>query len=333
MPKPKVFVSRIIADKALEKLSGEADIDLWQDELPPSYEVLTGKVRDVEGLLSLLTDRVDAALMDSAPKLKVIGNLAVGYDNIDIPEATKRGIPVGNTPEVLTETSADLAFTLLMSAARRVVEADRFTRKGLWKTWGPGLMMGQDIHHSTLGIIGLGRIGREMAKHAGGFDMKVIYFSRTPAPEELEKELGLERKASLDELLAESDFVSIHVPLTESTYHMIGEKEFEKMKPTAVLVNTSRGPVVDQKALYNALKSGRIFSAGLDVTEVEPIPPDDPLLTLDNVIILPHIGSGSVATREKMALMAADNIIAGLHGELLPNCVNPEVYQEQWDSG
>ena len=327
MSRPRVFVSRIIAEKALEKLSEEADIEVWQDELPPPYEVLSEKVRDAEGLLSLLTDKVDAALMDAAPNLKVVSNLAVGYDNIDVAEATRRGIPVSNTPEVLTSTTADLAFTLLVSAARRVVEAEKFTRAGKWKTWGPALMLGQDIHHATLGIIGLGRIGKEMAKRGKGFDMTVIYYDEYPAPVEIEKQLGLRRVSTLDELLTEADFITIHVPLTEATRHLIGENEFEKMKPTAVLVNSARGPVVDQKALYNALKSGQIFSAGLDVTEVEPIPQDDPLLTLDNVIILPHIASGSFVTREKMALMAADNIIAGLKGKPLPNCVNPEVQQ------
>lgn len=328
MSKPRVFVSRIIAEKALEKLSTEADIEVWQDALPPPYEVLSEKVRDVEGLLSLLTDKVDAALMDTATKLKVVSNLAVGYDNIDVSEATRRGISVSNTPEVLTETTADLAFTLLVSAARRVVEADKYTRAGKWKTWEPSLMLGQDIHRATLGIIGLGRIGKEMAKRGRGFSMTVIYYDEYPAPAEIEQELGLRRVATLDELLAEADFITIHVPLTEATRHLIGEKEFEKMKSTAVLVNSARGLVVDQKALYNALKSGQIFSAGLDVTEVEPIPQDDPLLTLDNVIVLPHIASGSVITREKMALMAADNIIAGLRGEPLPNCVNPEVQKK-----
>jgi glyoxylate reductase len=186
-------------------------------------------------------------------------------------------------------------------------------------------MLGQDIHRATLGIIGLGRIGKEMAKRGRGFDMTVIYYDEYPAPAEIEKELGLRRVSTLDELLTEADFITVHVPLTEATRHLIGEKEFEKMKPTAILVNSARGPVVDQKALYNALKSGKIFSAGLDVTEVEPIAQDDPLLTLDNVIVLPHIASGSVVTREKMALMAAENIIAGLRGDILPNCVNPDV--------
>ena len=326
MTKPKVFVSRIIADKAMEKLATETEMEVWQEELPPPYEVLTEKVRTAGGLLSLLTDKVDAALMDAAPELKVVCNLAVGYDNISVPDATKRGIPVCNTPEVLTETTADLAFTLLMAAARRVVEADKFTRKGLWKTWGPGLMLGQDIHHATLGIVGLGRIGREIAKRARGFSMKVLYHDEYPQPDEVETQLGVTRVTELKELLAASDFITLHVPLTEETRHLIGEKEFSLMKPTAVLVNSSRGPVVDQEALYNALKSGTIFAAGLDVTETEPIAPDDPLLTLDNVIILPHIASGSYVTREKMALMAADNLLAGLRGELPPNCVNPEAF-------
>ncbi|NLE07752.1 MAG: D-glycerate dehydrogenase [Dehalococcoidales bacterium] len=329
MEKPRVFVSRIISDVAIEKLSKEADVEIWPEELPPSYEILTEKVRNAEGLLSLLTDRIDAALMDAAPKLKVVSNLAVGYDNIRIPEATKRGIAVSNTPEVLTETTADLAFALLMAAARRVVEADKFTRAGKWKTWGPGLMLGQDIHHATLGIAGMGRIGREMAKRAAGFSMRILYYDEFRQPEAVEKQLGLEKVATLDELLTESDFISLHVPLTEKTKHLIGREQFAKMKPTAVLVNSSRGPVVDQKALYEALKSNTIFAAGLDVTETEPISPDDPLLTLDNVIILPHIASGSYITREKMAVMAVDNIIAGLRGEKLPECVNPEVYGKQ----
>jgi glyoxylate reductase len=326
MAKPKVFVSRIIADKALQKLAVETEMEVWMEELPPSYEVLTDKVREVEGLLSLLTDRVDAALMDSAPDLKVVANLAVGYDNIVVPEATKRGIPVCNTPEVLTETTADLAFALLMAAARRVVEADKFTRKGLWKTWGPGLMLGQDINHATLGIVGMGRIGKEMAKRAGGFGMKVLYNDEVKQPDDVEKALKLTYVSKLQDLLAEADFITLHVPLTENTRHMIGAEEFSMMKPAAVLVNSSRGPVVDQKALYDALNSGRIFAAGLDVTEVEPIAADDPLLTLDNVIILPHIASGSYVTREKMALLAVDNLLAGLRGEIPPNCVNPEVF-------
>ncbi len=305
-------------------IAGATEMEVWHEELPPPYEVLLEKVRDVEGLLSLLSDRVDATLMDAAPKLKVVSNLAVGYDNISVPEATKRGIPVGNTPGVLTETTADLAFILLMTAARRVVAADNYVRKGQWKTWGPMILLGQDIHHSTLGIIGLGRIGTEVAKRARGFNMKVLYHDAVRRSEEEERQLGVEYVSELAELLSASDFISVHVPLLPETRHLIGASEFALMKPTAVLVNTSRGPVVDQKALYEALKSGRIFAAGIDVTEVEPIPADDPLLTLDNVVITPHIASASFSTRKNMALMAAENLLAGLKGETPPNCVNPE---------
>jgi glyoxylate reductase len=281
------------------------------------------KVPDVEGLLALLTDKIDAALMEAAPKLKVISNLAVGYDNIDIPEATRRGIVVGNTPGVLTETTADFAFALLMAAARRVVEADGFTRKGLWKTWGPMVLLGQDIHHATMGIVGLGRIGVEIAKRAKGFDMEVLYYDPLRR-NEVEKELGVEYISELSTLLSRSDFISLHLPLCPETHHLIGAAEFAAMKSTAILVNTSRGPIVDQKALYQALKSHQIFAAAIDVTEIEPISPEDPLLTLDNVIIAPHIASASFTTRTSMATMAAANLIAGLRGQIPPNCVNPE---------
>jgi len=227
---------------------------------------------------------------------------------------------------VLTETTADIAFALLMAAARRVVEADRHVRKGLWKTWGPMILLGQDIHHATLGIIGLGRIGIEVAKRARGFNMNVLYHD-VVRNEEKEKQLGMKYVSELNELLSKSDFISIHVPLLPETHHLIGASEFALMKPTAVFINTSRGPVVDQKALYEALSSGKIFAAGIDVTEIEPISPDDPLLTLENVVITPHIASASVHTRRNMAIMAAENILAGLRGEVLPNCVNPEVTQ------
>jgi glyoxylate reductase len=324
MAKPKVFVTRRIAQQALDMIAQVAEMEMWSQELPPPYEVLIEKIRNIEGLLTLLTDRIDAALMKAAPKLKVISNLAVGYDNIDIAEATRRGIVVGNTPGVLTETTADFAFALLMAAARRVVEGDRFTRKGLWKTWGPMIMLGQDIHHATLGIVGLGRIGAEIAKRAKGFDMKVLYYD--PIRQiEAEKQLGVEYVSELPTLLSQSDFVSLHLPLCPETHHLIGAAELAMMKPTAILVNTSRGPIVDQKAIYEALKSRQIFAAALDVTEVEPIPLEDPLLTLDNVIIAPHIASASFATRTKMAVMAARNLIAGLHSQIPPNCVNPEV--------
>jgi len=299
------------------------EMEMWPQETPPPYDVLLEKVQDVEGLLALLTDKIDAGLMEAAPRLKVISNLAVGYDNIDIPEATRRGIVVGNTPGVLTETTADFAFALLMAAARRVVEADGFTRKGLWKTWGPMVMLGQDIHHATLGIVGLGRIGVEIAKRANGFDMEVLYYDPIRRSE-VEKELGVEYISELLTLLSRSDFISLHLPLCPETHHLIGTAEFAAMKSTAILVNTSRGPIVDQKALYQALKSRQIFAAAIDVTEIEPISPEDPLLTLDNVIIAPHIASASFTTRTSMATMAAANLIAGLRGQIPPNCVNPE---------
>jgi len=304
------------------------EMEVWPEELPPSYKVLLEKVPDVEGLLTLLTDRIDSTLMDTAPDLKVISNLAVGYDNIDISEATKRGIVVGNTPGVLTETTADLAFALLMATARRLAEADSYTRKGLWKTWEPMVLLGQDVHSATLGIIGMGRIGAEVAKRARGFNMKVLYHDIRRLSRRKERQLGVEYVSELVKLLSGSDFVSLHVPLTNQTRHLIGTDEFAVMKPTAIFINTSRGSVVNQKALYEALKSGQIFAAGLDVTEIEPIPPDDPLLTLDNVIILPHIGSASFATRRNMALMAAENLLAGLRGEVPPNCVNPEALSD-----
>ena len=323
MAKPKVFVARKMAQEALDRIAEVADVDLWQEDAPTPREVLMAKVKDIDGLLSLLTEKVDVELMNAAPKLKVVSNLAVGFDNINIPEATKRGILVGNTAEVLTETTADFAFALIMAAGRRVAEGDRWTKGGKWKTWGPMMMLGQDIHHATLGIIGLGRIGAEVAKRAKGFGMKVLYFDQQRWREE-EKRLGVEYISELSALLAMSDFVTIHVPLNSQTHYLIGPAEFALMKPTAILVNTSRGPVVDQKALYEALKSRQILAAAIDVTEVEPIPPDDPLLTLDNLVITPHIASASVATRTKMATMAAENLITGLSGQIPPNCVNPE---------
>ncbi|MFQ5997618.1 MAG: 2-hydroxyacid dehydrogenase, partial [Dehalococcoidales bacterium] len=251
------------------------------------------------------------------------------FDNIDVPAATKRGIVVGNTPGVLTETTADFAWALIMATGRRVAEGDRWTRSGKWKTWGPMILLGHDIHRATLGIVGCGRIGLEVAKRARGFDMKVLYYDTIRRKPEEEKEFGLEYVPKLHDLLSRADFVTVHVPLMAETRHLISTAEFAAMKPTAIFVNTSRGPVVDQKALYQALKSGQIFAAGLDVTEVEPIPMDDPLLTLDNIIIAPHIASASVATRTKMATMAAANLIAGLKGEMPPNCVNPEVLQKK----
>ena len=324
MAKPKVYITRQIAQKALDMIAQVTEMKVWSEELPPPREVLLAEAQNVDGMLTLLTDKIDATLMEAAPRLKVISNLAVGYDNIDVPEATRHGIVVGNTPEVLTETTADFAFALLMAAARHVAEADAFTRKGRWKTWEPMVMLGQDIHHATLGIVGLGRIGMEIAKRAKGFNMKVLYYDAIRRSEEEERQLGIEHIPELSTLLSQSDFISLHTPLTPQTHHLIGAAQFAIMKPTAILVNTSRGPVVDQKALYEALKSRQIFAAAIDVTEVEPISLDDPLLTLDNIIICPHIASASVITRTNMATMAAENLIAGLSGQIPPNCVNPE---------
>ena len=329
MAKPKVFVARKMAQEALDMIADATEMELWEDELPPPRDVLLNKVKDIDGLLSLLTDKVDAELMDAAPRLKIVSNMAVGFDNINVPKATKRGILVGNTHGVLTETTADFAWSLIMATGRRVAEGDRWTRSGKWKTWGPMILLGYDIHHATLGIVGCGRIGLEIAKRAKGFDMKIMYYDTVRRKPEEEKEYGLEYVPKLHDLLSRADFVTVHVPLMAETRHLISTAEFAAMKPTAVFVNSSRGPVVDQKALYEALKSGQIFAAGLDVTEVEPIPMDDPLLTLDNITIAPHIASASVATRTKMATMAAANLIAGLKGEMPPNCVNPEVLQKK----
>jgi glyoxylate reductase len=325
MAKPKVFVSRLIPEEGLTIVRGAADAQVWEDELPPPHDVLLDKVRDVDGVLSLLTDKVDGDLMDSAPHLKVVSNLAVGYDNIDIPAATERGIPVGNTPGVLTDTTADFAFTLLMASARRLQEGIDYVRAGKWKTWGPMLLMGQDIHGATLGIIGFGRIGQGMATRSAGFGMRVLYYD-VYRRQDLEQSMGV-AYADLDTLYRESDFITVHTDLNEKTRHMINQDAFSKMKRTAIVINTARGPIVDPEALYEALKAGRIGGAALDVTEPEPIPIDSPLLTLSNCIVTPHIASASVATRGKMARIAAENLVAGLRGDRLPACVNPEVYE------
>jgi len=325
--KPKVYVSRLLPKEAMEKIHAYCDAKVWDGDLPPPRPVLLEEVKNIEGLLSLLTDKIDAELMDRAPKLKVVSNCAVGFDNIDVKEATKRGIIVGNTPGVLTDTTADFAFALLMAAARRVVEGDKLVRAGRWKTWGPMILLGQDVHNATLGIVGMGRIGIAMARRAKGFGMKLLY-TDVVRNKQAEEEFGIEY-VDMDTLLAKSDFITLHTNLTPETQHLIGKKQLEKMKKTAVLVNTSRGPIVDNMALYDALRSGKISYAALDVTEPEPIPADHPLLTLDNVIVVPHIASASVATRTKMGLMAADNLIAGLKGEIPPNPVNPEVLKNR----
>jgi len=323
--RPRIFVTRRIPDIGMELMQLQADVELWQEPRPPEYSLLAQKARGVDGLLCMLTDKIDGSLMDTiGPQLKVISQVSVGIDNIDLAAATDRNIPVGNTPGVLTDTTADLAWTLLMTAARRVAESDRFVRAGKWKTWGPIDFLGLDITRATLGIIGFGRIGQAVARRAQGFDMRVLYHSRQRRPE-AEQECRAQY-VDLDTLLHEADFVSLHTNLTTETHHFINEARLAAMKPTGILINTARGSVVDPKALYRALASGTIAYAALDVTDPEPIEPDDPLLTLDNIVVIPHIGSASVKTRNKMAEMAAENLIAGLKGERLPNCANPQVY-------
>lgn len=324
MAKPRVFITRVILEKGLGLIRDFCDMDLWIDGLPPPRQVLLERVRGVDGLLCLLTDPIDGEAMDAAgPQLKVISNHAVGFDNIAVAEATRRGIPVGNTPGILTDATADLTFALLMAAARRVVEAERFVRAGLWKTWSPALLLGADVAGATLGLVGFGRIGQAVAKRATGFGMRILYHDPSAGPlPDIPAEC-----TDLDTLLKESDFVSLHVPLNSGTRHLMNGRNFSLMKPTAILVNTARGQVVDPVALHAALKEKRIFAAALDVSDPEPLPMDSPLLELENLIILPHIGSASRTSRERMSLMAAENLIAGLKGERLPNCVNPEVYR------
>lgn len=326
MARPKVYVTRKIPSPGLEIIGEYCDYELWPDvEYPPPRSVLIEKVRDKDGLLCLLTDRIDAEVMDAAPNLKVISTYSVGYDHIDIDAATKRGIYVCFTPGVLTNATADFTWALLLAAARRVCEADRYVRSGKWdKPWNPFMLLGVDVYGKTLGIIGLGRIGRAVAERARGFNMKVIYYDLYRLPPSEEAKLGVEYR-SLEDVLRSADFVSIHVPLSKETYHLIGERELRLMKPSAILVNTSRGPVVDEKALYKALKEGWIRAAGIDVWEQEPTPKDNPLLTLDNIVAAPHIASASEEARSSMAEMAARNLVAVLKGEMPPALANPDV--------
>ena len=321
--RPRVFVARLIPEEGLAPIREACDADIWTDEMPPTRAELLRRARGCDGLLTLLTDKVDDELLEVVgPGLKVVSNFAVGYDNIDVAACARRGVLVGNTPGVLTETTADLAWALMLAAMRRLPEGDRYVRAGAWRTWGPQLLMGGDIHGATLGIVGFGRIGQAVARRASGFGMTVLYSSRTAAPDDVETALGV-RRVDLDELLATSDIVSLHCPLVPETRGLIDAAALALMKPTAVLVNTSRGPVIDQAALAVALRTGAIAAAALDVTDPEPIAPDDPLLSLDNCLVVPHIASASRATRGRMASMAAANLIAGVRGEPLPNQVPP----------
>lgn len=326
MFKPRVYVTRQIFPDALDLIEKSAELEIWPDEEPPSPEQLRKAMANVDGAIINVMDRIDAALLDAAPKLRVLSQVAVGLDNIDIPAATKRKILVGYTPGVLAKSTADLAFALLLAVARRVVESDKWVREGNWKiSHHPMFWLGSEVNGSTLGIIGLGGIGLETAKRGLGFDMKILYHSRT-RKRDMESEYGL-KYASFKRVLTESDFLSIHVPLTPQTNRFIGEKQLKMMKSTAILINLARGPVVDTDALYKALTKGWIAGAGLDVFDPEPVPKDHPLLALDNVVVLPHIGSASNRSRREMHLLAARNLVAGLKGERLEQCANPELYE------
>lgn len=328
LQRPRVFVTRIIPERGLRMIRERFDAEVWPDPAPPPKQLIAQKVRDVDALASLITDTIDREVFDAAPNLKIVAQYAVGYDNIDVKEATKRGIHVTNTPGVLTETTADFAWALLMAVARRVTEANRYIRSGKWKVgWQPTMLLGRDVYGATLGIIGLGRIGSAVASRAKGFDMKILYYDMMRRPE-LERQLGVEY-ADLDGLLQRSDFVTVHVPLTDETYHMLGARQFRKMKKTAYLINNSRGSVIDEKALHNALKEEEIAGVALDVFEQEPTPTDNPLLQLDNVIAAPHISSASHETRSRMAEMVAENLIAYFEGKVPPNLVNPGVLKLQ----
>ena len=324
MARPKIFVARRIPAAGLDPIVAACDVDVRPDRLPPPADALRERVRDCDGLVSLLTDRVDSALLDAAPRLKVVSNFAVGFNNVDVPACTARGVCVGNTPGVLTDATADIAVTLLLAAARRLGESSADAKAGRWLTWEPLGWLGRDLGGRTLGIVGMGRIGFVTAKRLHrGWDMRVLYTARTDKPD-ADRELGAKR-VELDALLAESDFVSVHADLNPTTKGLFGAEQFRKMKRTAVFVNTSRGPLVDQVALADALRTGTIFAAGLDVTEPEPLPPDHELFGLPNCVIAPHIASATTDTRDAMARLCANNLLAGVAGKPLPNWVNPDV--------
>jgi glyoxylate reductase len=306
----RVFVTRELPGDAVDRLRVEHDVEVWREQLPPPRDELMGRAPELDGLLSLLTDPIDAELIEAAPKLRAISNCAVGVDNIDLEAAKARGIPVGNTPDVLTDTTADLAVALMLGIGRRLAEGDGYVRRGEWRTWEPGLLLGHDLHGATVGIVGFGRIGQTVARRLSGFDCEVLHTARRGG-------------VPLEELLERSDFVSVHTPLTPETRGLIDADALKRMKPTAYLINTARGPVVDTAALIDALHAGEIAGAALDVTDPEPLPGDHWLLDAPNLLVLPHLGSATHATREKMANMAADNLLAGLRGEPMPNQVTP----------
>ena len=318
LPMARCFVTRVLPGPALDRLRDRHEVDVWPDRLPPPYQELAARATGVEGLLTTLTDRVDAALLEHCPDLRVISNYAVGYDNIDLHAAAGRGIVVGNTPDVLTEATADLTFALLLAAARKLPEAIESVREGDWLTWEPGRFLGQAVAGATLGIVGLGRIGTAVAQRALGFEMTVLYTGGGQGSEAV-------RRVSFDTLLEESDFVTLHCPLTAATYHLFDADALRRMRSSAILINTARGPIIDQEALRDALLAGEIAGAALDVTEPEPLPPDDPLLSTPNLIVVPHIGSATRVAREHMADLAVENLLAGLDGRPLPHQVGVAV--------
>jgi glyoxylate reductase len=304
----RCFVTRRLPGPALDRLADVHEVEVWPGRMPPSPAQLREASAEAEGLLALLTDRVDAELIDASPRLRAISNYAAGVDNIDLEAARRREIPVGNTPDVLTDTTADLTFALLLAAARRLPEAMMAAAGGEWVTWEPGRWLGADVHGATLGIIGMGRIGQAVARRAAGFEMKVIHASARDAQ-------------AVSGLLAQADFVSLHCPLTPETHHLIDATALETMRPAAILINTARGPIVDQAALTQALHDGAIAGAALDVTDPEPPAPDDPLLDAPNLILTPHVGSATTPARERMAELAVENLLAALEGRPMPHAV------------
>jgi len=323
-----VLVTRRLPPRPMAAVLERFDADVWEGppEAIPRDELLR-RIRGKPGAITLLTERVDAEFLDAAgPDLRIVANYAVGFDNIDVDECTRRGVMATNTPDVLTETTADLAWALLMAAARRIAEGDRYLRARTPWTWGPEMMLGQDVHDATLGLVGFGRIGQALARRAKGFGMRIVYYDVFRPPAEVEKALGA-RYLEFDDLLGEADFISIHVALTPETRHLFGAEQFRRMKPTSVLVNSSRGPVIDEAALAHALRAGEIFAAGLDVFEKEPeVHPG--LLELDSAVIVPHLGSATVATRDAMGMLAVENLVAALEGRPPPTLINPEVLEK-----
>ncbi|MBU8714046.1 D-glycerate dehydrogenase [Brevibacillus parabrevis] len=313
MSKPQVFVTRKLTNEVIAMLETVADVKQWEEDTPVSREKLLEEIEHADAVLTMLTERVDEELLARAKKLRIVANMAVGYDNIDVPACKRRGIAVTNTPDVLTEATADLAFALLLATGRRVTEANRFLLAGEWTSWNPYLMAGQSVYGATLGIIGMGRIGEAVARRAAGFNMRILYHNRN-RKEEAEAKTGA-RLVGLEELLQEADYVVLLTPLTAETKHLMGAHEFSLMKKSAVFVNVSRGGTVDEAALYHALTTGQIWAAGLDVFAQEPVPLDHPLLALKNVVALPHIGSATIQTRNEMASLAAANIVAVLSGK------------------